>query len=304
MGPDDNDEDDDLDCTKMGVEPFKHDSLAPSERDRPYLIVLAGSNVGEMYRIEDAETIIGRAEDVAIKLSDDGISRKHARISASGREAQLEDLGSVNGTLVNGERVTKVKLTDGDKIQIGSTTILKFTFHDKLETSFRLQMYDAALRDGLTKLFNKRHFMDRIESELSYAQRHSSPLSLVMLDVDHFKTVNDTYGHLAGDMVLSTLAGTLQSAVRGEDLLARYGGEEFAILCRGSSADITAAAAERIRAVIEAAAFVFSGKTIPITASLGVAAHVAGQTSNQLIAAADAALYEAKRGGRNRVVVK
>ncbi len=301
--PDDDDDDDDIDRTKMGVEPFKLEGV-PSERDRPYLIVLAGSNVGEMYRIEDAETIIGRAEDVTIKLGDDGISRKHVRVTARGQDAQLEDLGSVNGTLVNGQRVTKVSLKDGDKIQIGSTTILKFTYHDKLEENFRRQMYDAALRDGLTKLFNKKHFMDRIESELSYARRHAAQLSLVMMDVDHFKKVNDTYGHLAGDMVLSTLATAIQSALRGEDLLARYGGEEFVILCRGSSAATTGVAAERVRARVQGTAFVFSGKTIPITVSLGVAAYVNGQTSTQLISAADAALYEAKHAGRNRVVVR
>ena len=177
-----------------------------------YLVVLAGSNVGEMFKLEDAETIIGRSPQASVRLTDEGISRRHARIMNAGQQVVLEDLQSANGTLVNGERITCVGLSDGDKIRLGSTTILKFTYHDKLDESFQQQMYEAALRDGLTKAFNKKYFADRLETEFAYARRHKTLLSLLMLDVDHFKKINDTYGHLAGDAVLVKVARVAQGA--------------------------------------------------------------------------------------------
>jgi two-component system cell cycle response regulator len=164
--------------------------MGRSQRDRAYLIVLAGSNVGEMFRLEAGESVIGRGTAAKVKLGDDGISRKHARIVVDGQQVRIEDLGSANGTLVNGERINLLTLKDGDKIQLGSTTILKFTYHDKLEENFQRAMYDAALRDDLTKAFNKKHFLDRLEQEVAYAKRHAAPLSMLMFDVDHFKTTS------------------------------------------------------------------------------------------------------------------
>jgi diguanylate cyclase (GGDEF)-like protein len=277
-----------------------------SRRDRAYLIVLAGSNVGEMYKLSSRESVIGRAQNTTIRLNDDGISRRHARVTQEGGDVFIEDLESANGTFVNGGVVTRHALQDGDKIRIGSTTILKFTYHDHLDESFQQQMYDAALRDGLTRAFNKKYFLDRLETEVTHARRHGAHLSLVMLDVDHFKRVNDTFGHLAGDYVLTKLAKLALSAVRNEDVFARYGGEEFGILCRAAPLNQAGVLAERVRATVESASFEFEGKTIPITISAGVAAHpdLPIETGSQLIAAADEALYEAKRNGRNRVLLK
>ncbi|MFO7721082.1 MAG: diguanylate cyclase [Gillisia sp.] len=140
---------------------------------------------------------------------------------------------SRNGTLANGKLVRSHILQDGDKIQLGSTTILKFTYHDHLDESFQKQMYEAALRDGLTNAFNKKYFFDRVASELAYGLRHETPLSLLMMDLDHFKRLNDTYGHLAGDHVLQSMSRRVTSSIRTEDVFARYGGEEFALICRG-----------------------------------------------------------------------
>jgi diguanylate cyclase (GGDEF)-like protein len=259
-----------------------------------------------MYRLQPGETVIGRASTVAIKLGDDGISRRHARVIVEGSVVRIEDLQSSNGTLVNGARVDVQTLKDGDKIQIGSTTILKFTYHDKLEESFQQQMYDAALRDGLTKAYNKKHFSHRLETELAYAKRHNSALSLLMYDVDHFKRVNDTFGHLAGDHVLAKLAQVTASTLRTEDIFGRYGGEEFAILCRGVNMVNAAILAERIRTLVQSTPFVFETKTIPVTVSVGVAAFPELNFDDplELIGAADEALYEAKRSGRNRVILK
>jgi two-component system cell cycle response regulator len=276
------------------------------KRDRAYLIVLAGSNVGEMYRLEEGETFLGRGQNATIKLLDDGISRRHARLMQAGGEVMIEDLKSSNGTIVNGAPVDTQLLKDGDKIRLGSTTILKFTYNDQLDESFQQQMYEAALRDGLTKAFNKKYFLDRLETEIAYARRHQASLSLLMFDVDHFKKVNDTHGHLAGDYVLAKLAKVSSTTVRAEDIFARYGGEEFGVICRGVSLQNAGILGERLRAVVEATVFEYEGKRMPITISVGVAGfpEVPVETVPQLIEAADQALYEAKRSGRNRVLLK
>jgi two-component system, cell cycle response regulator len=276
---------------------------AKSRRDRPYLIVLAGENLGQMFRLEQPETILGRSSDATFRLPDDGVSRLHAKVTQTADEVWVEDLKSVNGTLINGQRIARALLRDGDKIQMGSTTILKFTYSDELEEDYQLKMYDAALHDGLTKAYNKPYFRDRLPTETAYAVRHGTPLSLLMIDVDHFKRVNDGHGHPAGDFVLSKLAQIIAGALRTEDLFVRYGGEEFAILCRGVKLDNASVLARRLRALIESSAFEFEGKRIPITVSIGVASCVRTEDAGaQLVSDADAALYEAKHAGRNRVV--
>jgi len=280
--------------------------MGRGQRDKAYLIVLQGSNVGEMHRLEAGESVLGRGTAATIRLGDDGVSRRHARVIVENGAIRIEDLGSSNGTLVNGQLVQTVALRDGDKIQLGSTTILKFTYHDKLEENFQRAMYDAALRDDLTKAFNKKHFLDRLEQEVSFSRRHGSALSLLMFDVDHFKKINDTYGHVAGDQVLARLAQVAQSTVRTEDVFGRYGGEEFAVLCRSISLHDASVMAERLRALVAATAFVYEAGTIPVTISIGVAAYPEVPVTNavELIAAADEALYTAKRSGRNRVALK
>ena len=283
-------------------------SQAPpsSGRDRPFLVILAGGNVGEMYPLKQAETIIGRAQKATIRINDDGISRRHAKLTVEGGELHVEDLRSANGTLVNGEKLeSKRLLRDGDKITLGSTIVLKFTYSDDLEFTFQRKMLEAALRDGLTGAFNKRYLMDRLATELAFAQRHEMPLSLVMLDVDHFKRVNDTFGHPAGDDVLVKLAKVVQETVRAEDVFARYGGEEFAVLCRSVDMESAGILAERLRERIAAMVVEHEGERIPVTVSLGVAGFPeVAQSAEKLISAADEALYEAKQHGRNRVAMK
>jgi diguanylate cyclase (GGDEF)-like protein len=277
---------------------------AIQDRDRAYLIVLAGKSVGEMYKISKSETIIGRGSQADIHVVDDGISRRHAMIVMEEGQVLVKDLGSTNGTFCNGERVSEQALSDGDKIQVGSTTILKFTFHDSLDETFQRQMYESALRDGLTKIFNKKYFLDRLESEFAYAVRHASPLSLVMFDIDHFKKINDTHGHLAGDYALVTLAQVVGQTIRTEDVFARYGGEEFAVICRGVDLQGAAIFGERIRRMVQAQLFLYQEIEIKVTISVGVATvpDVGMREPAELVALADEALYDAKRGGRNRVV--
>ena len=151
----------------------------------------------------------GAGKDAQIRLLDDGISREHAQLVIQADRVVLEDLGSTNGTYCNGLKVDRKELADGDKILVGSTTILKFTYHDNLDEIFQKQMYESALRDGLTKAFNKRYFTDRLESEFTFSTRHMTPLTLVLFDIDHFKNVNDTFGHPAGDSVLMELSNMM-----------------------------------------------------------------------------------------------
>jgi two-component system cell cycle response regulator len=298
-------EDHDIDLTETAL---RAASQAPpsSGRDRPFLVILSGGSVGEMYPLKQQETIVGRSQGATIRINDDGISRRHAKLTVKGGELHVEDLKSANGTLVNGERLDSPRLLkDGDKITLGSTIVLKFTYSDDLEFAFQRKMLEAALRDGLTGAFNKRYLMDRLATEIAFAQRHKTPLSLIMLDVDHFKKINDTFGHPAGDQVLVALARVVQEAIRTEDILARFGGEEFAVLCRSVDTSKAGILAERLRERVAAMVVEHEDEPIPVTVSLGVAGFPeVAESSEKLIATADEALYEAKKQGRNRVVLK
>jgi two-component system cell cycle response regulator len=276
---------------------------SPEKRDRAYLVVLAGSAVGEMYKVEQERTIIGRGGKAQIRLIDDGISREHAEIVVRNGEVVLHDLGSTNGTFCNGMKVDSKPLSDGDKILVGSTTILKFTYHDNLDEVFQRQMYESALRDGLTKAFNKKYFTDRLESEYMFSIRHNAALTLVMFDIDHFKKINDTHGHQAGDAVLTDLSALMLMSLRTEDVFSRYGGEEFAVICRGSDMTQAQVIGERLRRATEGRQFAYDGKIIAVTISVGLASlpDAAIKDASGLVAAADAALYRSKQAGRNRV---
>jgi two-component system cell cycle response regulator len=287
-------------ATKPAVPP---ESDREQKRNLAYLVVLAGVSAGEMFKLQEDRTVVGRGPKVGVRLNDEGVSREHCEFLREGDKIVVADLNSTNGTFCNGTRIDRRELADGDKIMVGSTTILKFTYHDYLDEVFQRQMYESALRDGLTKVFNKKYFTDYLEKEFAFAVRHKGPLALIFLDIDHFKKINDTHGHPGGDFVLSELSQMMLQLLRTEDVLARFGGEEFTILCRGS--DLTGAriVAERLRAAVEERKFTFGGKEIPVTISLGVAAVPESGVNDHaaFLAAADKALYEAKRSGRNRV---
>jgi len=268
----------------------------------PFLIILAGDEAGKMLRV-DQELTVGRSSKSTVVFTGDGISRYHARFFRQGDTTFVEDLGSTNGTFVNGVRLSMpVALSDGDKIQIGASFLLKFSLQDALEQSFQQQLYEAALRDPLTKVYNRRALTDRLETELSHVARHASELALMLLDLDHFKRVNDTFGHLAGDHVLRSFAALVSQMTRREDFFARYGGEEFAILGRTMNLEQAQLLGERIRVAVAGQPVVFEGRAIEVTVSIGVAPAWPGCMLAELVGAADAALYAAKNGGRNRVV--
>ncbi|MCZ7677272.1 MAG: GGDEF domain-containing protein [Sandaracinaceae bacterium] len=276
--------------------------LPPRSAATPFLILLAGEDAGKMVRVE-TEVLIGRSPKAGLRLTGEGVSRLHARFVRREDGTYVEDLGSTNGTLVNGVRLTgPAVLRDGDKIQIGASFLIKFSLQDALEQSFQQQLYEAALRDPLTKAFNRRALNERLETELAHLTRHGTELAVTLFDLDHFKRVNDTFGHLAGDHVLRTFAHLVSSMTRREDFFARYGGEEFVMLCRSTPLDHAKALAERIRVAVERERVVYSERVIPVTVSIGIASAWPRCTSAEVIGVADAALYAAKNAGRNQVV--
>jgi diguanylate cyclase (GGDEF)-like protein len=273
------------------------------------LIVIAHPNqsmLGRRFRVSAESPLeVGRSSDVALSFPDvPSISRRHARLVFNDGEVWLQDLGSRNGTFLNDEPVREQKLlASGDRFQVG-TVVFKFLHEEDAENAYHEAIYNLVIRDGLTNVFNRRRFQEELDREFQRARRYARPLALVLLDVDHFKRINDTYGHVSGDTVLRTLAHGLESLLRPEQLLARVGGEEFVVLCPETARDGAGSLAERLRAACEELDVPSRAGRIGMTCSFGVAGlESTMRSSEELYAAADHALYMAKGAGRNRVVV-
>jgi diguanylate cyclase (GGDEF)-like protein len=227
----------------------------------------------------------------------------HARITAlGGGRYVLEDLGSRNGTFVGNARVETRVLVADDLVRLGSFTSLRFCLLDAVEQEFQRRLATAAIRDPLTGVFNRRQFDERLATEVGLAKRHARPLSLVMFDVDDFKSINDRHGHPVGDDVLRAVARALEAKGRREDEVFRYGGEEFALLARETGRDGAILLAERRLAELRGLALTTAdGAPLRVRASAGVATMTADLAATTLIERADAALYAAKRSGKDRV---
>jgi len=267
------------------------------------LVVIYGPDLGKKHNLDQPEMTVGRSSRCDIQIDQESISRNHCRFVVSGDGILVRDLGSTNGTYVNDEQVFEKVLQDGDLVKIGRT-IFKFLSGGNIENSYHEEIYRLTTIDGLTQVFNKRHFTETLERELSRARRYKRALSLILFDVDHFKKVNDTYGHLAGDYVLKALAQAIKAKIRREDVMARYGGEEFAILLPEIDAMNTRVLAEKVRGLVERFPFTFESAQIPVTISLGIASadEIETESTEDLVKIADDRLYRAKRGGRNQVV--
>jgi two-component system, cell cycle response regulator len=284
---------------------FESLTLRKGESRSACFVLIAGKQTGAMYKVDKGEVFIGRAKDASIRIDDEGVSRLHAKIVRHPQgTVAIVDLESTNGTFCNGQRVDTHVLQDGDRIQIGTITIIKFSLQDSLEEDFQRHQYESATRDPLTRCYNKSSFLERLPGEFAFAKRHDKPLSLAMLDIDRFKKINDSCGHLAGDLVLRKLGNVLLEKLRADDFLARYGGEEFALLMRETSKRSALQTAERLRNLIQTTPFKHEGKKIAVTVSIGVATWPADQVTSpqDLVKAADANLYAAKRKGGNKVV--
>jgi two-component system, cell cycle response regulator len=268
------------------------------------LIVLSGQAVGRIFKLTKAQYVVGRSDAMDIAVDDDGVSRRHATVTLHEGIVVLKDLESTNGTFVNGEPIRSKALAHGDRIQVGATTILKFAIQDELDEQFSHHLFVAATRDALTQTYNRRHFDDQLSRDLSYARRHGSPLTLALIDVDHFKRINDTHGHPAGDAVLQQFSSATLEIVRNEDFLCRIGGEEFALVMRGTTLQGSIMVCERLRSMVEGKRFSYKDQSMAITVSIGIASFDAIRhgTSEDLVKDADLQLYEAKVAGRNRIL--
>jgi diguanylate cyclase (GGDEF)-like protein len=268
------------------------------------LVVIHGEDLGRKFDLVSDEALIGRSSKADIQVDQDSVSRHHAKLRVDGTRITVEDMGSTNGTIVNDEHIEDLhRLRNGDMVKIGRT-IFKFIASNNIEAAYHDEIYRMTTVDGLTQVFNRRYFEDAIERELSRSRRYTRPLSLVLLDIDHFKKINDSYGHLAGDAVLKDVALAIRAKTRREDVFARFGGEEFALLLPEVDHKGAAQLAEKARKLVEKHSFSFDGETIPVTVSAGVATvQKKNEDPNELIRRADEKLYEAKSSGRNRVAV-
>lgn len=289
----------------MQTPPVTPITPAAASPRKPCLVVLQGPHEGRVLRLWPGTSwTLGRSSSSNFVMDDEGLSRAHIRISHIGNDFVIEDLDSRNGTYLNERQIKRQLLSEDDVVRVGASTLLRLTQMDPLDEEMHQRLHSAASRDALTNVFNRRHFDERLAAEGAGARRHNRPFALIIVDVDNFKKVNDTYGHLAGDAVLKGVAASLSKAVRREDAVFRYGGEEFAVLLRETPLPGALILAERLRQGVEEARHKGEGIPSPlgVTVSVGIAMLNPGCSDEMLIHAADQALYHAKRTGKNRVV--
>ncbi len=280
----------------------------PSRREATIILIHPPDMpIGRRTPLDQDRMAVGRDPKAQIVLERDSVSRHHAELVRTGEDRWIvRDLGSTNGTFVNERPVEPGEegeaLRAGDQLRFGDV-VFKYLSGGDVESLYHQEVYQLSVQDGLTGVHNKRYFMDFLERELASAHRHKNPLTLVMMDIDHFKQLNDERGHLCGDSVLKQLAQRISPRIRREDLFARYGGEEFAAILTITGLQGGFRFAENIRQMVARRPFAFEKAQLPVTISLGVTC-VENEPSvdpEGLIQRADQRLYEAKRAGRNRV---
>jgi two-component system cell cycle response regulator len=280
----------------------------PPAQHPMYLVVLSGGIPGSMLRLSAGGSRLGRSADNTIQLPDSSISRYHAFLGADEEgQVRLTDLGSTNGTFLNGRRLpedTPVHVQDGDRIQRGANVILKYIRPDPCEEQFQREMFERTVRDPLTGLYNRAFFLAQFGPLADRGALRGLGTAVLMLDIDHFKRINDTHGHEVGDIVLQEVAGVLRQATRSDDLVARYGGEEFVVALPVAAPDQATERAERVRSTLASRRILANGIPLRVTASLGLAFTPPGRPRSvaALIATADKGLYQAKNAGRDRTV--
>lgn len=264
-------------------------------------MVIYGGELGRKFDLRKEGTIVGRSSKADIQIDQESISRNHAKLTGKGKQLHIEDMGSTNGTYVNDEQIKgQYQLRNGDLIKIGRT-IFKFIAGGNIEAAYHDEVYRLTTVDGLTQVFNRRYFEETLEREIARSVRYERALSLVMIDADRFKQINDTHGHLAGDYVLKELARVITGKLRREDVVCRYGGEEFALILPEVDKKGAVLAAEKLRKAVEKHAFEFDDKKIDVSISCGVAGlDLKKAQAPELVKHADEKLFEAKEAGRNR----
>jgi diguanylate cyclase (GGDEF)-like protein len=266
------------------------------------IVVIYGTELGRRVQLGKAPFEIGRSSSNDLFIDQESISRHHARISFDGTSYWVADLGSTNGTYVNDELVREQRLRDGDQVRIGRS-ILKFMTGENVEVHYHEEIYRLMTVDGLTQIFNRRYFNEALEREVNRSKRYTRVLSLIVFDIDHFKLVNDTYGHLVGDGVLRMIASAVKPRLRREDIFARTGGEEFAVLLPEIAIDGARVTAEKVRSIVQSTPLKQDQELIRCTVSLGVATLEEEESEPEsLYKRADGLLYQAKQSGRNRAI--
>ncbi len=286
--------------------------MRPQRELRPALVFLTGELLAVPIPLDREEVILGRALEAGVRINDRNISRQHAKIQTvydaekNSAEYVVTDLNSRTGTFLNGEKITQEKLQNGDKISIGEH-ILRFELLDEIDREYHRQIHRLLSHDDLTGLLSSRSFFSELRRETGRAKIENREFCVLMMDVDHFKKVNDTYGHLTGSKTLEEIGFCITHILRSGDAAARFGGEEFAAFLLNAELSQALVAADRIRSEIEKQAFsvVRQGKFIKahhVTISIGIAAFPTDSSDPiELVEMADSALYRAKREGRNRV---
>lgn len=286
--------------TEKTIITFPAGTQGSHEEQNACVVQIYGDDLGKRYPIKD-EVTIGRSVTSTIAVDVPNVSRKHARIFLDQGRCWVEDLGSTNGTLVNDVEIDCPQpLSNGDLMTTGGL-VFKFIVGGNIEALYHEEIYRMTILDGLTGVHNKRFFLEFLEREMARAKRHDRPLSLAMLDLDHFKHVNDTHGHLVGDTTLKKVAHVIESRVRRDELLARYGGEEFAVVLPETDLKGAQTFGETVRQQVAEHSFAFDGHDIRVTVSIGVATLGSDDDVDALIREADAQLYRAKDAGRNAV---
>jgi diguanylate cyclase (GGDEF)-like protein len=283
---------------------------SPTEK-RPYLLMVSGPQLGEIFALESGrEIVLGRDPACDIRLQDTGVSRRHASVLGGPEGTRVRDLGSTNGIFVEGLQVADCKLQDGQRLQMGMHSALKYCLCDDLEIGYQRRLAEGALLDPETGLFNRRHFDDRLGAELVTSQRHARPMSLLVIEIDGFMGLIETHGRAAGDQILELVARMVKTAVRREDVLARLSAEAFGVVSRETPLSAGRALGERIRKVADQAKLSVQGQDLAITVSVGVigidtlGTYTPGRTELDVLALAGSALLRAQEAGGNRVTAE
>ena len=274
----------------------------PENAETGCLIVIYGEDMGRRVHVGTEPLVIGRSPQCDVQIDQESVSRNHCRILFHEGQFRVRDLDSTNGTYVNDDLIDEEgRLRHGDQLKVGRT-ILKLIVGDDIEVQYHEEIYRLMTTDGLTQLHNKRYFDETLDKEAARAKRYKRSFSLLVFDIDHFKHINDTFGHLAGDAILRQIGAVILGRLRRNDVVARIGGEEFALITPEVGLDGASELAGKINRLIRDTRFEFEGTRVEVTVSVGVAewqAHYEG--AGDLFKAADDKLFEAKRLGRNQV---
>ncbi len=294
--PDDNYES----TLEVTISPDMGTLIRVAAEQRALLLVLSGTRLGHRVVLGDQPIDVGRGSGAALILDADSVSRKHARLERFGGGHKIVDQGSTNGTYVNGVRVKEQILKDGDRIGIGKA-LLKYLAGGNIEGAYHEEVQRLMRFDPLTNVFNKRHFDESLRLSVFTASGGAKALSLIVFDLDHFKKVNDTHGHMAGDSVLCGASLAVQNILAPTELFGRVGGEEFAVLCEDTDIGTARERGEAIRRAVSREPYTFEDKKLPVTVSVGVAQLTVGEEAEGFYERADGQLYAAKAAGRNCV---